>query len=108
MKEPRIVRQRAAHVVVHAIVRGHVHGVGFRAWVEYHAQQDGLEGWVRNRRDGTVEAVFAGQRPSVESMIASCRRGPPSARVDAVDTRDGTQADTAMARAGSFSVLPTV
>ena len=59
--------------------------VGYRAWTEHMALQRGLEGWVRNRRDGTVEAVFAGPASVVEAMIEACRRGPPGAQVDALD-----------------------
>ena len=54
------------HVIRHVLIRGRVQGVGFRAWTEYTALERGLEGWVRNRRDGAVEAVFAGagRKPS--------------------------------------------
>ena len=90
------------------LIRGRVQGVGYRAWVEYAALDRGLEGWVRNRRDGAVEAVFAGAPEAVDAMLAACRRGPPAARVDVVDARPGTMADLAPRRAGEhFSVLPT-
>lgn len=62
-------------------VTGRVQGVGFRAWVVWEAQERGLQGWVRNRRDGTVEAVFAGPAEQVEAMLAACRQGPSLARV---------------------------
>ncbi len=65
-------------------IRGRVQGVGFRYWVEEQAMARDLEGWVRNRRDGSVEALFAGPADVVSEMIALSRRGPPSARVDAV------------------------
>jgi acylphosphatase len=65
----------------HVTIRGRVQGVGYRAWVEDEATARNLEGWVRNRRDGSVEAVFAGSEDVVSEMIASCRRGPLSARV---------------------------
>ena len=64
-------------------------GVGYRAWTEDAALERGLEGWVRNRRDGSVEAVFAGPAEAVADMIEACRRGPRGARVDAVEERDG-------------------
>ena len=67
------------------VVRGRVQGVGFRAFVEEEAQSRALGGFVRNRRDGTVEAVFAGPPAIVEAMIAACRQGPPAAWVDAVE-----------------------
>jgi acylphosphatase len=74
----------------HVIIRGRVQGVGFRAWTEHVALQRSLTGWVRNRRDGSVEAVFAGEANAVEAMLADCRRGPAGARVDQVDEqRDG-------------------
>src|SRR5258708_21265527 len=68
----------------HVTIGGRVQGVGYRAWVEDRARAHGLEGWVRNLRDGSVEAVLAGPADAVAEMIALCRRGPSSARVDAV------------------------
>jgi len=98
-----------ARIIKHVIVRGHVQGVGFRAFVEHHARQRGLEGFVRNRRDGSVEAMFAGPPSSVERMIDACRVGPLSSRVDALDQRDGTEAELSVRRPGdTFSSLPTV
>ena len=96
------------HVIRHVIVRGRVQGVGYRAFVEDEAQQRGLKGWVRNRRDGSVEAVFSGPRETVEAMIEACRRGPFSAQVSELAQRKGLEADLAARPAGeSFSVLPT-
>ncbi len=66
-------------------VTGRVQGVGFRAFVTWHAQSRGLGGWVRNRRDGSVEALLIGKDDAVAAMIAECRRGPPAARVDGVE-----------------------
>ena len=66
-------------------MRGRVQGVGFRASTIERARSLGLGGWVRNRPDGTVEAVFEGPRDRVESMVEWCRRGPAGARVDSVD-----------------------
>jgi acylphosphatase len=91
----------------HVMIRGRVQGVGYRAWTEYTAIQHDLEGWVRNRRDGSVEAVLAGPAESVAQMIEACRRGPPAARVDAVDSRDATQDELAMRGRERFAVLPT-
>ena len=65
------------HVVRHVVIRGRVQRVGYRAWTEHVALQRGLEGWVRNRIDGSVEAVFCGPATVVEGMIEACRRGPP-------------------------------
>lgn len=70
---------------VRVVVRGRVQGVWYRGWTVDEATRRGLRGWVRNRRDGTVEAVFAGPRAKVEAMIDACRDGPPAARVDAVE-----------------------
>jgi len=97
------------NVIRHVVITGRVQGVGYRAWTEYTALDHGLDGWVRNRRDGTVEALFSGPSHAVADMIEACRRGPPSARVDAVDARDATAAELAVRRPGeSFSQLPTV
>jgi len=96
-------------VIRHVVVRGRVQGVGYRAFVEDEAHQRRLQGWVRNRRDGSVEAVFAGSAAEVEAAINACRRGPFSAHVSALDQRDGTEADLAVrADRETFSVLPTV
>jgi acylphosphatase len=90
-------------------ITGRVQGVGYRAWVEDQAKACGIEGWVRNRRDGSVEALFAGPEQVVSEMIASCSRGPPSARVDAVREEDASPDALNLRRAGErFSVLPTI
>jgi acylphosphatase len=94
-------------VTRHVVVRGRVQGVGYRAWTEYTARDRGLEGWVRNRRDGSVEAVFAGSPEAVAGMIDACRRGPPAARVDAVDEREATGDELAGRGRDRFAVLPT-
>jgi acylphosphatase len=96
-------------VVRHLIIRGRVQGVGYRAWTEHAALQRGLEGWVRNRADGAVEAVFAGPAMVVEGMLEACWRGPPGAQVDVLDQREGGLDDVALRRRGEmFSVLPTI
>ena len=90
-------------------IRGRVQGVGYRAWVEDEAAARNLQGWVRNRRDGSVEAVFAGSAEVVNGMIAACRRGPSSARVDAVQDTAASPDMLKLRRAGEpFSVLPTI
>jgi acylphosphatase len=64
---------------------------------------------VRNRRDGTVEAVFAGPAELVDEVIEVCRRGPPGSRVAAIDVREATPKEVGLRRPGElFSVLPTV
>ncbi len=98
----------APQAIRHVVIHGRVQAVGYRAWTEYTALDQGLEGWVRNRQDGAVEAVFAGPAEVVAEMIEACRQGPPGARVDAVDARNGGAGDLAMRRPGElFSVLPT-
>jgi acylphosphatase len=93
----------------HVVIHGRVQGVGYRAWTEVTALERGLEGWVRNRRDGAVEAVFNGPDEEVAAMIAECRRGPPGARVDAVDQREATADEIALRRGDElFSVLRSV
>jgi acylphosphatase len=91
------------------MIRGRVQGVGYRAWVEHRARAHGLEGWVRNLRDGSVEALFAGPAEAVAAMVERCSRGPSSARVDTV-TEQATGADALnLRRPGEkFSVLPTI
>ena len=69
----------APQTIRHVLIRGRVQRVGYRAWVEYTALEQGLEGWVRNRRDGAVEAVFAGSPETVAEMVEVCRQGPPGA-----------------------------
>ncbi|HET6620169.1 MAG TPA: acylphosphatase [Dongiaceae bacterium] len=77
--------------IVHALISGTVQGVWFRAWTVQEAQARALDGWVRNRRDGAVEAVFAGPATQVDDMIQACHRGPDSARV--ADVRITLQKD---------------
>ena len=90
-------------------VRGRVQGVGYRAWVEHRARAHNLEGWVRNVRDGSVEALFAGPADVVADIIAACRRGPSSARVDAVTEQAAGSDALNLRRPGErFSVLSTI
>lgn len=74
--------------IVHAHITGRVQGVGYRAWTEDVAAELGLRGWVRNRRDGSVEAVFAGPATNVTTMVQRCRSGPPAADVSDVSVND--------------------
>jgi acylphosphatase len=97
-----------AHIVVHIVVHGRVQGVGYRAFVEREAGRHCVEGWVRNCRDGTVEALFTGEADVINDMIAACRKGPFGSRVDALDQRAGSDADLRARVPGeAFSVLPT-
>jgi acylphosphatase len=96
------------NVIRHIIVRGRVQGVGYRAFVEREALKRGVEGWVRNRRDGSVEAVFAGTQEKMNAVVEACRRGPYSARVEQFDQRDGTEDELKLRAPGDvFSMLPT-
>ena len=98
-----------SRAILQVMIRGRVQGVGYRAWVEYQASASRLEGWVRNRRDGSVEALFAGAPTRVAEMVALCRHGPPSSRVDNVTSETAGEDDLSLRRAGeAFSVLPTV
>jgi acylphosphatase len=93
----------------HVSIRGRVQGVGYRAWVNDEAGRCNLEGWVRNRRDGSVEAVFSGSEDVVAAMIEACRRGPALARVDAIDERAADAGELDLRRRGErFSVLATL
>ena len=74
----------AAVRTIHVIVEGWVQGVGYRAFVEREARARGLTGWVRNRSDGSVEAVFSGGEEDIQSMIVACHRGPRMSLVRAV------------------------
>lgn len=73
---------------VRAIVHGRVQGVFFRDTTRHEAIARGVAGWVRNRPDRTVEAVFEGDRDAVEEMLAFCRQGPPNAAVERVDVSE--------------------
>ncbi len=93
--------------IVQLTIRGRVQGVGFRAFVEETAFDLGLKGWVRNRRDGSVEAVAAGPREAVDALIEAVRRGPRSARVDALDVAESDE-EALRPSHGGFALLPTV
>lgn len=83
-------------------IDGLVQGVGYRYWTEEAAGELGLDGWVRNRRDGSVEAAFSGAAERVAEMLERCRDGPPAANVSSVAVleEDGPAP-------GGFDVLPT-
>lgn len=81
-------------------IEGKVQGVWFRAWTERTAKEQGLSGWVRNRPDGSVQALFSGPGEAVERMLDACRTGPPLARVTEVTADPADPPD----RSG-FSVL---
>jgi acylphosphatase len=70
------------------VASGRVQGVFFRDTVRSAAEREGVAGWVRNTRDGSVEAVFEGDAEAVERLVALCREGPPAAQVEDLDVRE--------------------
>jgi acylphosphatase len=72
-------------IAKHLIISGNVQGVGYRAWVIRTARAMGLDGWVRNRSNGAVEVLVAGDTASVEELLRQCRRGPRGAMVTRID-----------------------
>jgi acylphosphatase len=95
-------------IVRHVVIHGRVQGVGFRAFVEDTAERLGLEGWVRNRRDGTVEAVFAGPEQAVAAALEASRAGPRHGHVDMIDAGEAGLNLLSQRRPGErFSVLAT-
>jgi acylphosphatase len=98
-----------SRAILQVTIRGRVQGIGYRAWLEQQARASKLEGWVRNRRDGSVEALFAGPATVVAEMVALCRHGPPSARVDSVISETVEDDQLGLRHEGErFSVLPTI
>jgi len=83
-------------------VHGTVQGVWYRGWAVDEARALGLDGWVRNRRDGTVEMVLAGSQDAVAAMIERCRNGPPAAHVTAIDVEPSEE------QPSGFAQRPTV
>lgn len=69
-------------------VSGRVQGVWYRGWTQENAIGLDLNGWVRNRRDGSVEAVLSGERTAIDAMIGRCHQGPPHARVEKIDVEE--------------------
>ena len=73
----------------HLRIRGRVQGVGFRAYVAYKARSHSVAGWVRNRSDGSVEAVLHGEAQAVQAVVDAAHRGPRNARVTGVEMTGG-------------------
>ncbi len=98
MNAEKDLERRTARV----LITGRVQGVAYRAWTERTAKALGLHGWVRNRRDGAVEALFSGAGDRVGEMLKRCREGPPAAMVGEVRViEEGGAAPL------GFAVLPT-
>jgi acylphosphatase len=77
-----------AEVARHVRVTGHVQGVFYRAWAQGQARELSISGWIRNCRDGSVEAHLQGDEDAVDRMIERMRRGPANARVDDIEVED--------------------
>lgn len=88
-------------VTKHLMISGLVHGVGYRNYMTYKARQFNITGWVRNRTDGSVEAMIQGTPENVEALIVRARRGPPHASVSGVTVTD------ASGHHAEFGILPT-
>lgn len=93
-----------SETIVRVRIEGRVQGVWFRAWTAEEARSRGLRGWVRNRRDRTVEAIFAGETERVEEMITACHQGSPASRVEAVVRHPASREDL---RGEGFEQLST-
>jgi acylphosphatase len=88
---------------VHLRIEGRVQGVGYRAWLAGAARRLNLAGWVRNRRDGSVEAVVSGPPADVERVVSACDGGPPAAAVTSIERREACAGDLS----GGFEVRDT-
>jgi acylphosphatase len=87
---------------VHVRIGGRVQGVWYRGWTVEQARRHGLDGWVRNRTDGTVEAIFSGPADKVDAMIEECRQGPPASQVSSIVVEEAEPPEK------GFRQLPTV
>jgi acylphosphatase len=89
---------------VRLFINGRVQGVGFRWWCMREAEHMGVDGWVRNRLDGSVEAMAFGSGEAVEQLIQACRKGPAGAAVAEVHV---SEADASEAHLPGFKQVPT-
>ena len=89
---------------VHVVITGRVQGVAYRYWTQSEALRRELTGFVRNRWDGNVEAMFCGDENQVESMVSACWNGPPMASVRHIEIKAADEP----AQATSFEILATV
>jgi acylphosphatase len=95
-------------VTAHIKIEGRVQGVGFRYWTMREAQAQNLSGWVRNRRDGSVEALFQGNSENVSTMLRLCQKGPSFARVTSIRPVSRPDAPMPPFKQGIFDYMPTV
>ncbi len=95
-------------MATHVRVRGLVQGVMFRKWVVNEATRRGLRGWVRNRGDGSLEAVFSGEMSAVRAMVKACHQGPPKAQVSQVVQFPGEFRPTDDDFSAEFKILPSL
>lgn len=84
-------------------IQGRVQGVWYRGWTVEEAKRRGLDGWVRNRSDGSVEALFSGPKNAVNGMLDACWQGPPAAKVSTVHPRPADPPEQT-----GFRPLPTM
>jgi acylphosphatase len=90
----RVMADQPEFIQRRLVIHGRVQGVGYRAWACAAARRLGLDGWVRNRRDGTVEAYVRGGQAAVEDLIRRCHEGPPAARVEKVESQPADESVT--------------
>ncbi len=95
-------------MVLHVRIRGKVQRVFFRRWVVDEATRRGLRGWVRNRADGSVEAVFSGEMSAVRAMVKACNQGPSRARVEKVIEIPGEICPSDDDFSETFRLLPDI
>src|SRR5260370_4942880 len=94
------------HDIKRLTIRGVVQKIGFRVWTERKALRLGLDGWVRNRLDGSVEVLVAGPPPAVAELIEQCRNGPPLARVASVAIQEAAELHLGRRPPGGAVPLP--
>jgi acylphosphatase len=96
------------NLALHVRIHGKVQGVFYRNWTIEEATKRSLRGWVRNRSDGTVEAVFVGNPDQVRAMVTACRRGPPKAEVSSIVQIPGEYRPDESELPPGFRKLPTL
>jgi acylphosphatase len=92
-----------SRIALRLMIHGHVQGVGYRYWAETEAMRLGLDGWVRNRMDGTVELLAAGPSHALAEFVEACRTGPRAAHVTSVEQADANDEGFA-----GFRARPTI